>query len=371
MQVIKLAVQGLARARRVAEARQQLIGQRGIVRVDVNTEKQLMRVVSTEAIDEATVRDLLNVQSAAGVCSVPLAKPTVVQLIGIFAVVLGVGFVFSKLGWLRPEVAVAGGLGFGAVFVMGLIAASSSCLALAGGLMLSLVTSYRRRGPVVQFVLGRFASYGLLGGVIGLIGKTFVPSPAVLGGITIAAALYMIVTGLGMLEIAPSWLKRITPTVPRSLTSKILSAEGKTGWIMPFALGAATFFLPCGFTQALQVYALTTGSFAVSAMLLFGFALGTTPGLLLLGFASSSLKGRTAQHFYRFAGALIVVLGVTSVVNGFTILGVNVPRISFVESDTAYRGSRVADPNVIDKGSVQFISLALIDWAPYYGPSDE
>ncbi len=333
-------------------------------------EKELIRVVSREEIDEPTVRELLASRAEVPVCAVPLSKPTIAQLGGIFAVVIGLGILFSRLGWLSPEVAIGGGIGFGAVFVMGLVAASSSCLAVAGGLMLSMVTTYRRRGPVVQFVFGRLVSYGVLGGVIGLVGQVLIPSSTVLGVITLAAALYMFVTGLNMLEITPVWLKRIFPTVPKAITYKILSAEGKTGGLMPFALGAATFFLPCGFTQALQIYALTTGSFTTSAMLLFGFALGTTPGLLLLGFASSSLKGRAGQWFYRFAGALIVVLGVINFGNGFTILGVNLPSISFGAS-TIGDQPEVVDSNVVNDGKTQRIKIALSSDAPYYLPSDE
>ena len=42
-------------------------------------------------------------------------------------------------------------------------------------------------------------------------------------------------------------------------------------------VGAATFFLPCGFTQAVQVYALSTASPLAAGAIMATFALGTTP----------------------------------------------------------------------------------------------
>ena len=46
--------------------------------------------------------------------------------------------------------------------------------------------------------------------------------------------------------------------------------------------GAATFFLPCGFTQAVQLYALSTGSPVSAGLTMAVFAVGTSPGLLAL-----------------------------------------------------------------------------------------
>jgi sulfite exporter TauE/SafE len=44
--------------------------------------------------------------------------------------------------------------------------------------------------------------------------------------------------------------------------------------------GALTFFLPCGFTFAMQLYALSTGNFWMGMAVMAIFAIGTLPGLL-------------------------------------------------------------------------------------------
>ncbi len=264
------------------------------------------------------------------VCSVQ-KRPSILQLIGLFVLVFFFGFVFSRLGILKPQVSLGVGVGVWTVFVLGLVAASSSCIAVSGGLLLSSAAKFNERygsatrvdhlRPVALFIIGRLVSYGLLGGLIGLLGKALSPSPLITGLITIAAALYMFVMGLEMLQLAPRWLKRLMPRVPNSIAHRIMDAEGKEHPIMPMALGAATFFLPCGFTQALQLYALTTGSFVTSASLLFAFALGTAPALFALGWASSSLKGKLGNFFFQFSGALVIVLGLWNIQNGFTMAG--------------------------------------------------
>ena len=77
-----------------------------------------------------------------------------------------------------------------------------------------------------------------------------------------------------------------------------------------FVLGAATFFLPCGFTQALQLYVLAKGSFVIGALTMLAFSLGTLPALLSLSAMSSFATGNFQRHFLKFAGAAVVVLGI-------------------------------------------------------------
>ncbi len=68
----------------------------------------------------------------------------------------------------------------------------------------------------------------------------------------------------------------------------------------PFVLGAGTFFLPCGFTQALQFYVLAQGSAVTGATTMLVFALGTLPMLLAVGAVSSFSKGNFHSLFLKF-----------------------------------------------------------------------
>lgn len=266
-------------------------------------------------------------------------RPSFLKLLGLFAVVFIVGSLLSKLGLFNQGYSIGNSVSFFAAMLIGLVAGVSSCIAVSGGLMLSSAAKYRekygninasaRMRPIFMFVIGRIVSYGVLGGLIGVIGKALTPSPLVTGLITIAAAFFMLIIGLDILKLAPAWLKNLLPKVPKSLSHRIMDAEGKNHPMMPFFLGAGTFFIPCGFTQALQLYALTTGSFWAGAFALAGFAIGTAPALLALGWVSSSLKGKIGKLFYQFSGALIIVLGLINIQSGFTVAGYPIGWPSF------------------------------------------
>lgn len=297
-------------------------------------------------------------------------RPSFWRLVGLFGLVLILGSVLTRLGLFKTGVTIGNDAGFWTAFFIGLVAASSSCIAVSGGLLLSaaakfnerfgIATPMARMRPALMFVAGRAASYGLLGGTIGMIGKALSPSPFVTGLITLSAAAFMLIMGLDMLHLAPSWLKGLLPRMPKALSHRIMDAEGHPHPLAPALLGAATFFLPCGFTQALQLYALTTGSFLKGALVLSGFALGTAPALLALGWASSSLKGMAGRFFFRFAGALVIVLGLSNIQSGFTIMGypLSVPRFS-APSQAASLMS--VDSGAIFDGTTQVVKMDVDD----------
>lgn len=280
---------------------------------------------------------------------------------------------------------------FISALLLGLVAGSSSCLAVSGGLMLSIVgkandrlgkmTKQMRMRFTISFVVGRIVSYGLLGGLIGWLGSSFTFSPTATGIITLIAAAYMIIAGLEMLQIAPRWLKCAIPRPPKWLSNRIMDADGNPHVFTPFLLGAATFFLPCGFTQSLQIFALTTASFWTGATILTAFAIGTAPALLALGFASGALNGKTGKFVLKLAGVFILYLAISNVQNGLTLLGHPIQFASASSPSTGYRvvssdadstGSpSVADTQPSNDGEIQTLKIALTDSSPYYAPSDK
>ncbi|MBI4281018.1 sulfite exporter TauE/SafE family protein [Candidatus Uhrbacteria bacterium] len=360
---------------------------RGMARVELDDSRTPDYKEFQAAIGQQgyTVRQSLepgNQKSVGELRSVAEHRPGVWTLVGLLAMVLLIGFFLNRWGLLKPSVALGSSIGFLAAFLIGLVAASSSCLAVAGGLMLSTVvrlgsresslTLRQRMRPVLLFVGGRLLGYGIFGGLIGVLGKTLSPSPFVSGLITLVAALIMVILGLQMLHLAPAWLKRLIPRLSKSLSRKVLAGDRLRHPAAPLLLGAGTFFLPCGFTQALQLLVLTTGSLTVGASVLFAFALGTAPALLALGFASNALKGKAGQFFFRFSGALVVVLGLWNVQNGLAITGhpLSWPKFSLplraieapsgaTESDQLVRRETNAQVVAIDVGVRGFTPAAF------------
>ena len=101
----------------------------------------------------------------------------------------------------------------------------------------------------------------------------------------------MVVMGLQLLQIFP-WLNKFQIKMPKFIAHKVYdgSAKKKSGKVSSFLFGGATFFLPCGFTQALQLYVLSKGSFSAGALTMLAFSLGTLPALAGIGAVSSFSK---------------------------------------------------------------------------------
>ncbi len=258
-------------------------------------------------------------------------------------IVLALYLILKQLD-LVPQFGVGQGMGYGVVFLMGLVASVSSCLAVTGGLLLASVARYHERHPeltsvqkfkpTLYFNIGRVVGYAALGGLVGAVGSAFTFSTKVTGIITIAASLAMIVLGFKLLNLFPS-AQRFMPRMPKFLGHRVHDMSESRSRFAPFSLGAATFFLPCGFTQALQLYVLAQGKPLEGALIMFLFSLGTLPALLSLSALSSFIQGRLKSYFFKFAGVVVVMIGLFNISNGFTLAGTSLKLPTFSKSTTS------------------------------------
>lgn len=294
------------------------------------------------------------------------------RIIGIIAIVLGFFWLSRRFGWL-PDIGVTDSMSYGFILLIGLVASMSTCLATTGGLLVAITAKFteahpelkgfQRFRPHIYFNIGRIISYTVLGGVVGAVGSILTLSPAITGLITIVASLVMVLLGFQMLSIFPS-LRRFQPKMPKTLAHKIHDLSGSNKKSTPFILGAATFFLPCGFTQALQLYALSTGSASIGALTMFFFALGTVPALVSLGAVTSFSKGRFQLYFTQIVAVLIILVGFTTVRNGWVLLD---SGSELKDSAKAVSSTPVSDPNVRLVNGVQVMDMKIdfIDYLPH------
>ncbi len=209
-------------------------------------------------------------------------------------------------------------------FIIGIIASLSSCLAIVGGLILSLSAKVTQdeggkaaKKPIFLFHAGRLFGFAVLGGALGLIGEAiginFLLS-AILG---LLASTVMILLGLNLVGV----FKKSKVTLPSGIFSFFRKAEN-TNWA-PILIGLGTFFLPCGFTQSMQISALSSGSFLSGFMIMFSFALGTLPVLALLSFGSVSFAhSKYAPLFFKSAGVVVIGLGIFALLAGLAGVGI-------------------------------------------------
>jgi len=218
----------------------------------------------------------------------------------------------------------------GTAFLVGLVASVSTCLAVVGGLVLSVSATYAHGGkgwrPQVLFHAGRLVGFFVLGGLLGLLGEAmqigFFGS-AVLGAL---ASVVMLVLGVHLLDIT----KKVRAfTLPKGVSRFFTELAHKAGVAAPVLLGAVTFFLPCGFTQSMQIVSLSSGSFSTGALTMFVFALGTLPVLALLSFGSLDLaKSKYRGTFFKTAGMLVILFALFNLQNAFVVFGFMSPLIS-------------------------------------------
>lgn len=262
----------------------------------------------------------------------------------LFAVggIVVLGLVLAASGFTGISFGTVDDLGsVGSVLLLGLAAGVSTCMALVGGLVLGIAARFaerhpeasprRRLEPQIYFNLGRIVGFALLGALIGYAGSWLTLSSFVLASLTLCVALVMLLVGLQLLEISPrlsGWRLSLPKGLARMLgiETHVSRAYSRRRTAL---LGLSTFFLPCGFTQAVQLYAVSQGSAWLGAVLLGAFALGTTPGLLLVGSAASVARGNLGRYFFRFAGLIVVGLALWNIVNAHNIFSLG------TESDVA------------------------------------
>lgn len=214
----------------------------------------------------------------------------------------------------------------------GLLAGLSSCAALVGGIVLSMSKQWnslyaensstlKKLQPHIMFNTGRFISYTILGGVLGLIGSRLQISAQFTGYLVIAISLLMIALGLQMLGVKA--FRKFQISAPKSLTRGIANENNFQGKYMPFLMGALTFFLPCGFTITAQSLALLSGSAVSGALIMGAFALGTIPVLFFIGLSSVKFnsKPHLAERFSKVAGFLVLFFALFNMSNQATVLG--------------------------------------------------
>lgn len=222
-----------------------------------------------------------------------------------------------------------------ASFLIGVIASLSTCMALVGGLLLSVAANQSKMTPgsrvfgSLMFHASRLTSFFVLGGVIGAIGRAFTLTPLLTVALNAAVAFVMLVLGLNLLDLSPV-LKRLQPRMPSFLSRRLLKAEKLKHGLTPALLGLITFFLPCGFTQSMQLFSLTSGSFLRGALTMLAFAAGTFPVLALISLASVNLSAsRRAGVFFKAAGMIVIAFALLNLMNSLAVLGIVRPLTSF------------------------------------------
>lgn len=255
-----------------------------------------------------------------------------------FAIALPLAAVFAVLFVILQKTGIVNlvntsSVSYGTAFVIGIIASLSTCMAVVGGLVLSMSATFAKEGdkvkPQLLFHGGRLLSFFILGGVIGAIGSVFTLNITATFVLSIVIGIVMLILGINLLDVFHG-AKRFQLGMPKFLSKHALEVAKLNHTLTPFLVGIATFFLPCGFTQSMQLFTLTTGTFLEGGLTMLSFALGTFPVLALISFSSFSIHNNAKKGiFYKTAGLVVIMFALFNLINSLVVIGLIPPVFNF------------------------------------------
>jgi sulfite exporter TauE/SafE len=169
------------------------------------------------------------------------------------------------------------------------------------------------------FHLGKAATYVVLGGVAGLLGAALVRAPwfsAAQVVLAVVAGVLMVLAGLQLAQVLRDLpLGRLFgPSSPYGRA--VRAVTNLDGGLVPFLTGALAGLLPCPLVYAFLAFALQEGSILPAMGVMALLALTSLPALVLVVLGGAALRPETRGRFVRLAGAVVVVLGVVTVLRG-------------------------------------------------------
>lgn len=292
-----------------------------------------------------------------------------IKILGIIAAIFVVYLIVQNtIGFnFAPE--INNNMGYGMLFVIGILT-SIHCVAMCGGINISQCSKYSYNStkkssklyPSFLYNMGRVVSYTVIGAVVGALGSVISFTGWTKAIVTILSGILMLIMGLNMLNVFP-WLRKFNPTIPRFFRSKVNKQKANKG---PFYVGLLNGLMPCGPLQAMQIYALSTGSALQGALSMFLFAVGTVPLMFTLGALSSFLSEKFNKKMMKVSAALVIILAVVMIDRGLSLSGISLdinvngtsltPSGQFATSSTSKQG--YPNPSTIN-GDVQEVTTTL------------
>lgn len=308
---------------------------KGVQKVDARLGGKKVDLVLDKNIDQSKLVDKINKlinNEGYSVGGIKETKKDLKQyLIALLiALVFGVAFLLlQKAGF--QSIDFGSNISYPIIFFIGVLASLSTCMAVTGGLVLTMSSRYaqeEKSKPIIAFHVSRIIGFFILGGIIGILGSVFKLSTVANFAIDLVLFASMILIGLNLLELFPL-LNRFQFRMPKFLGRGVIKSAENESNLAPIILGIITFFLPCGFTQSMQLYSLTTGNFLTGALIMVVFALGTLPILALISFASLKFS-KTLQSglFFKISGLLVIFFATFNLLSSLVLLGVLPPFLN-------------------------------------------
>lgn len=211
------------------------------------------------------------------------------------------------------------------VFLLGLVASISTCLAITWGAIIAytdLTVDSEESNKELRIHQGvlhmwRVMWFVVFGGILWLVWQQLSYSLGFTAWLNALVSIVLLVVGLQIIWLVPSWklwwmwFDKIYNRIHNWWKNSLVT------WIF----GALTFFVPCGFTQMVQLMALSSWSGITGAIVMGVFAVGTLPWLLALWVWTSYAKASHKQYFQRWVAVLLIAFSLYSLWWSFVLSG--------------------------------------------------
>jgi len=208
---------------------------------------------------------------------------------------------------------------------------SAHCVGMCGPYVSMCTAQFLPRGATraarfvlrALFNLGRIATYGLIGLVVGAFGQiaqAVATRLGVTGIVAIAAGAAALIFGFSMIGWMQDPARLLAGVrVQRWLVAGRLRLQQSRPTVAPLLLGALQGLLPCALVYAAASRAAVAGSAGMGAVTMVVFGLGTVPAIFALTVVPQVLLRRIQTR--RLAGVLLAVLGVLLILRGLASFG--------------------------------------------------
>jgi len=254
--------------------------------------------------------------------------------------------------------------GYPVLFLIGVFT-SFHCIAMCGGINLTQCIGGGSSSllPSALYNGGRIISYTIVGAIVGVIGSVVEFPGAFRGIVQIVAGIFMVIMGVNLLGLFTG-LRRFNLRLPRFFSHKIEGTKEKSK--SPLIVGLLNGLMPCGPLQAMQLYALSTGSAVEGGLSMLAFSLGTLPLMFGLGALSTFLSRKSADKILKFGAVLVVFLGISMFSDGWALSGLKIPFVSaYLAKITAKSERTPAVTTVTVEDGVQIVKSELRKWERY------
>lgn len=190
-----------------------------------------------------------------------------------------------------------------------IVASLSSCLAVTWGIIIWF-SKYLDSSKWIlshikvqwSFHIWRILWFSIMWWLLGIFGWFLWFSVWTYDVLLILAWIVMLYMWLNILNIVPS-ITNLWVSMPKTLSKKILNIKNPVFAPLVWAL---TFFLPCWFTQSMQIVAVSSWSFLNWMIIMWAFALWTFPVLFLVWIWSSYINDKKLDIFNKIIWVIII-----------------------------------------------------------------